>query len=268
MKLNELVSLPLQEDWGSSDWYPIMKALKAALAAGTSLDDAAKDEASRYYKDMGYDDEDEAAENIVYMFKLRNPDIKIEATETKGAWKIQNLRGVMKNFKDAESTDAKAWMKNRGDAKQVWDKTAGWQQNPKQADRELKKQQRQWERDDREEARANKPKKRSAEELSAIYRKVEDAIGNSWPDGDPADSFSGYLNRNNYTMDDVDAAFKKHAKTTYYKYLENMWRDMAADAMHDAKEAIKRGQKPERSPYYDIINGDSVELNSNPWKSS
>ena len=33
----------------------------------------------------------------------------------KGAWRIQNLRGVMKTFKNAESEEARAWMINRDD---------------------------------------------------------------------------------------------------------------------------------------------------------
>jgi hypothetical protein len=33
--------------------------------------------------------------------------------ETKGSWKIQNLRGVFKTFKSAESEEAKEWMRNR-----------------------------------------------------------------------------------------------------------------------------------------------------------
>ena len=31
----------------------------------------------------------------------------------KGAWKIQNLRGVFKSFKNHESDEARAWMSNR-----------------------------------------------------------------------------------------------------------------------------------------------------------
>lgn len=35
--------------------------------------------------------------------------------KTKGSWKIQNLKGVERMFKDAEHPDAIAWMSNRDD---------------------------------------------------------------------------------------------------------------------------------------------------------
>lgn len=37
------------------------------------------------------------------------------ATKTKGAWNIQNLKGIVRTFKDAEHPDAIAWMSNRDD---------------------------------------------------------------------------------------------------------------------------------------------------------
>lgn len=44
----------------------------------------------------------------------------------KGAWKISNLLGISKSFKSEESPEARAWMRNRGDASQVWNAKGGW----------------------------------------------------------------------------------------------------------------------------------------------
>lgn len=35
--------------------------------------------------------------------------------KTKGSWKITNLKGIERTFKDAEHPDAIAWMSNRDD---------------------------------------------------------------------------------------------------------------------------------------------------------
>jgi hypothetical protein len=37
------------------------------------------------------------------------------AYKTKGSWKIANLKGVERVFKDAEDPEAIAWMSNRDD---------------------------------------------------------------------------------------------------------------------------------------------------------
>ena len=266
MKVAEL----LREDWGTSDWYPVMQGIKKAMAEdGLSLEEAARDQAERFYQDMGYDDVDDATDQIIHIFKLRNKQTTSEArTETKGNWKIQNLSGEMKNFKDADSPEARAWMKTRGVNKMVWNKLHGrWEEDPRIADRELKKQDREWARERREAERAAKPKKATGEQLEQIYRKVSDAIGSAFPDGDPIDHFGNWLERNNFTMDDVDRAFKKHDKVTYYKYLENYWDEYSRDAIADAKQAVKAGHTPGHSPFYSVDDDGKVEAEPNPWKS-
>ena len=63
--------------------------------------------------------------------------------QTKGKWNIQNLIGTMKTFASAESDEARAWMKNRGDSRQVWNKATGtWEIDPKLIEREAKKEER------------------------------------------------------------------------------------------------------------------------------
>ena len=265
MKLSELKQT-IKEDWGSSDWRPVMDEMKRLMADhDSSIEDAAAEVAQRWYEDMGYNNSDDAVPGIIRMYKIRNKITEVRM-ETKGKWNIQNMSGVMKTFVSADSNDARAWMRERGTEKMIWDKsTSKWMDDPKIADREIKKQDREWARERREEDRANKPKKVTNVELDTIYHKVEDAVGQSFPDGDPIDHFSGWLRKNGFTMDDVDAAFKKNTKSTYYQYLANMWDDHAGDRIADAKNNVKRGGTPDDSPFYKVEDG-KVNATDNPWK--
>jgi len=68
--------------------------------------------------------------------------------ETKGNWKIQNLSGVIKNFKSAEDPEARAWMKTRGTIKMSYDKVQNlWIPDPAAQEREDKKAARKLERE-------------------------------------------------------------------------------------------------------------------------
>lgn len=68
------------EDWGSSDWHPVMKGMwdvidrhYAGRANPESIEDAAQNAAEFYYDDMGYDEVEDAKDSIIGMF-LRRPD--------------------------------------------------------------------------------------------------------------------------------------------------------------------------------------------------
>lgn len=61
--LSEL--LALNEDWGSSDWYPIMQAMDKANKAGKGMLDTVEELGEQYYKDMGYESADDAAHAIL-----------------------------------------------------------------------------------------------------------------------------------------------------------------------------------------------------------
>ena len=68
------------EDWGSSDWTPVMKGMwdvidrhYAGRANPESIEDAAENAAEFYYDDMGYDSVEDAKDRIIGMF-LRRPD--------------------------------------------------------------------------------------------------------------------------------------------------------------------------------------------------
>lgn len=194
-----------------------------------------------------------------------------EATgNTKGSWKIQNLNGVMKTFKDDESPDARAWMRNRGDATQIWDKTSGrWIMDPKKQEREDRKADREaakWDREDRKAERDAKPG--AGIDLKKVYDIVMDAIGNSFPDGDPIDHYVRPIQRLGvkefHVGDVVEMALKKHGrgveKKGVHAYLAQMWDDMAGDAMHDAKAGHEA-----REPFVRMEDGKPVKQD-NPWK--
>lgn len=71
-----LLKTLLSEDWGSSDWYPIIKGIDQAVKEHglkpKVIKDAAWDEANRYYQDMGYDDPEDAQARIIDMWKRRS----------------------------------------------------------------------------------------------------------------------------------------------------------------------------------------------------
>jgi hypothetical protein len=199
-------------------------------------------------------------------------ELLVEATgTTKGSWKIQNLTGAMKTFKDDESPEARAWMRARGDASQVWDKTAGrWITDPKKQEREDRKAEREaakYEREDRRAERESKPG--FGVDLQKVYDIVMDAIGNSFPDGDPSDHYARPIRRlgvKEYHVGEVvTMAMKKHGsgieKKGVYAYLAQLWGDMANDAMHDALNGHGA-----RAPFVRLGKGGKPELQDNPWE--
>jgi len=178
----------------------------------------------------------------------------LEAREpVKGNWKIQNLNGVMKTFKDPESSEARAWMRNRD----------------MPVDKEAVKRAKEYERQERANAKAERDATKIQVTLDEIYRRVEDAIGMGFPDGDPIDHFGRWLEKNNATMADVDRAYKKYHKKTYYQYLGDMWEGMARDAFHDAWHSYHKHGKVvdnDHSVYW-RMDKDGPKLNDNPWLS-
>ena len=122
------------------------------------------------------------------------------------------------------------------------------------------------------ERERNAPAKLSSEQ---IWNKVETVIGNTFPDGDPIDHLIPWMEKTKVTMDQINAAVKKHAKAKdMYAYLADMWDDMASDAMHDANMMLNKGKIPDHNPFVDIINKDhhgftgkeKAVKRPNPWK--
>ena len=62
-----------------------------------------------------------------------------------------------------------------------------------------------------------------------VWRKIEDAIANSFPDGDPYDTLWPWLNRNGLDNDDVVRAARKQG----YKDLWDYWNILSRDIGHE-----------------------------------
>ena len=75
-KKDELANPAVQEDWGSSDGYVLVKAIDDAVAKrGLSpevIQDEAENLAELYYDNMGYDSPEEAVDRIINTWKLRS----------------------------------------------------------------------------------------------------------------------------------------------------------------------------------------------------
>lgn len=76
-------------------------------------------------------------------------------------------------------------------------------------------------------ARAAKPKKPT---LDQIWQRVEHAISNYFPDGDPTDYLNPYIQKTGITWDDITRAAKKNG----YKDLWDYWNTLAQDIENDA----------------------------------
>lgn len=117
------------------------------------------------------------------------------------------------------------------------------------------------------------PKKYKGYTLDAIYQKAQDAIGNSFPDGDPSDHLYPWLEKRGLDMDIVNRAFRKFDKTDFYGALADLWDDVQGDRLYDAKIMLKQSQTTGRplsrhdeyNAFYSIEYGVIVpELN--PWR--
>lgn len=106
-----------------------------------------------------------------------------------------------------------------------------------------------------------KPKKLTAEQ---IFWRAEWAIGQSFPDGDPADYLIPWLVKHNLYMDDVHRAFRKLGKAKdFYSYLAGMWEDYQGDQIYDAEH----GHKNDNSVFYDVEADGTITPKANPWGS-
>lgn len=87
-----------------------------------------------------------------------------------------------------------------------------------------------------------------AQKLERISHYIEDAIGNTFPDGDPFDHLMPKLRKlglnDNNMMEWLDAATKKHlGMKSYYAYLAAVWDDFARDS------GDMLGISPENNPW-------------------
>jgi hypothetical protein len=79
--------LALSEDWGSSDWRPVMDAIDKLIdehfngeRTKKNIEAAAEDVASRWHDAIGYDDLDDTVNAIVRTYMVRR-----KITEASGA---------------------------------------------------------------------------------------------------------------------------------------------------------------------------------------
>lgn len=110
-----------------------------------------------------------------------------------------------------------------------------------------------------------KQKKLTKKELDAmILDRGDEAIGSSFPDGDPIDHLYRFMSKHNICMEDFDRVFNKHykIKTGFYGYLANIWDDQQRDAISDARSGST--QLDSYSNYYYLKAGELV-LRQNPW---
>ena len=189
--------------------------------------------------------------------------------EAKGGveiWPVSNMLGHVKKFKKIDGwwehpVEVKKWMQSHEIPQSRADKA------------EERGRQKEWDDVDKEErkkeralaANARRLKKENASR-EQIWHKVEEAVGNSFPDGDPIDTLGPWMRKFDISMDEVNAAVawatgntrRKNAKQFgLYDYLANMWDDYAADALHDAQQG-SHGEDYSHEWF----------ARPNPWKSS
>lgn len=265
--LTELLSL--SEDWGSSDWKPVMDSMDRLIddhfegkRSRHNVELVAAEVADRWYELMGYDYAEDAVPSIVRVYMLRRKDTIVEAARE--LWPVHSRDGTVKKFAKIDGdwenpAQVKSWLKTTAsiDGKMVWN-GRDWELDPKVTDRAIRKQDREWKKEDREEARASKI------DLQAVYNKVMQVVGDVFPDGEPMDRLVPALKKMGVPEfqigDVVDKAMKKHGGRSEKKgltsYLADMWDSMADDAMHDAQldgPFVRNvGNKPVKQP--------------NPWK--
>lgn len=141
--------------------------------------------------------------------------------------------------------------------------------------------------------KAPKEPKKPKADLGHVWADVQDAIGTSFPDGDPIDHLRAYEDRwGQVDMDLIDKAVKQFAgrrgkgKAKYgmYDYLADMWDDTQGDQLYDAKEMLKRKDFQlfnQNNVFYDVDGGPGwkedektwdgwdkvkIEPRRNPWK--
>ena len=89
-----------------------------------------------------------------------------------------------------------------------------------------------------------KPKKPTSDQ---IWQKVEHAISNYFPDGDPTDYLNPYMERNGLNWDDITRAAKKNGYKDLWDYWNTLTQDIENDAYgdwlaSDGKNVRTRGQ--------------------------
>lgn len=101
--------------------------------------------------------------------------------------------------------------------------------------------------------------------LEKLWNKIVFAVSNSFPDGDPIDHLFISLGKNSgVTMDHINKAvsYGLGKKTTFDKYMSDMWSDCQRDAIADAEKS----KADNDSPFYMVQQNGKIVPTSNPWK--
>jgi hypothetical protein len=296
MQLSQLKRVNVLEDFGSSDWYGYMQDMKRLVDGGASIEDAAKDVAASVHDHLGYDDMDDTIARVIAVYKARNKikeevlaegyDERVQAAvhhlikkfEKTPSSKADLLAALHdyaaadKNSDAAEHNKHVMWGNKHGAvmgngvpdyngtaatrAEFVRDVLAGVKGRIAPKVRAAAKPS-EWRYDlsSAETVRKVKPN------LDVLYQKGLDAIGDSFPDGDPIDRLGPWLSKQGFDFEDMNKAFRKHEKKDFYAYLAHMWEDMARDQLHDAKN----GHADENSVFYHQNDQGDWVLADNPW---
>lgn len=95
-----------------------------------------------------------------------------------------------------------------------------------------------------------------------IWMKVSGVVGDCFPDGDPIDELIPYMERTGITMKEINRAVKEHSGSkSYNSYLRDLWKDTAADQVHDARN----GHVDPHSPFYTVEANGRIKPTPNPW---
>lgn len=110
---------------------------------------------------------------------------------------------------------------------------------------------------DKEEEKLKQQRAALKPKAGEIWSKFQQAVGDSFPDGDPFDRMGPWMRQHDLTMHDLDAAVAEFngKNETAHSYLAQMWDDHAGDAEHDALQGA-------HGDTYD----DQWFNRGNPWK--
>lgn len=120
----------------------------------------------------------------------------------------------------------------------------------------------------RDTSKADSKREKVKKALDDLYWVAQDAIGMSFPDGDPIDHIIPKARRMGIPMDSVgewlDRAFKKHEGVGFYEHLARLWDDQYGDAKSDMDHVSPSDDYYQTTKgRYDQLGGDDGR---NPWR--
>lgn len=135
--------------------------------------------------------------------------------------------------------------------KNLIDLSTGEVRRREDAKRAAAKRQREF---DREANR--KPKKPT---LDQIWQKVEHAISNYFPDGDPTDYLNPYMQKTGITWDDITRAAKRNGYNDLWDYWNTLTQDIENDAYYDWLAA------PRPAAPVNPLSKDAADIQHSKW---